>query len=129
MQIAAFPPEGATVTAIFTLVIGRLAEEFNQKLVETVLTLLASARRGLSERELQELVACLDSADDLFPVLRQLRPYRRTARFCGPCGCWKRRFSGIFILLPAVPATIRKDCSSGCGTVHGGMTVPRWPRN
>ena len=74
-RIAAFPREGDTVTAIFTQVIERLAEEFNQKLVETVLTLLASARRGLSERELQELVAGLDGADDLFPVLRQLRPY------------------------------------------------------
>ncbi len=74
-RIAAFPREGDIVTAIFTQVIERLAEEFNQKLVETVLTLLASARRGLSERELQELVAGLDGADDLFPVLRQLRPY------------------------------------------------------
>jgi hypothetical protein len=74
-RIAAFPREGDTVTAIFTQVIERLAEEFNHKLVETVLTLLASARRGLSERELQELVAGLDGADDLFPVLRQLRPY------------------------------------------------------
>ena len=74
-RIAAFPREGDTVTAIFTQVIERLAEEFNPKLVETVLTLLASARRGLSERELQELVAGLAAADDLFPVLRQLRPY------------------------------------------------------
>ncbi len=74
-RIAAFPREGDTVTAIFTQVIERLAEEFNQKLVETVLTLLASARRGLSERELHELVAGLNGADDLFPVLRQLRPY------------------------------------------------------
>ncbi len=74
-RIAAFPHEGDTVTAIFIQVVERLAEEFNQKVVETVLKLLASARRGLSERELQELVAGLDSADDLFPVLRQLRPY------------------------------------------------------
>jgi WD40 repeat protein len=74
-RIAAFPREGDTVTAIFTQVIERLTEEFNEKLVETVLTLLASARRGLSERELQELVAGLDGADDLFPVLRQLRPH------------------------------------------------------
>jgi len=74
-RIATFPREGDTVTAIFTQVIERLAGEFNEKLVETVLTLLASARHGLSERELQELVAGLDGADDLFPVLRQLRPY------------------------------------------------------
>jgi len=74
-RIAAFPHEGDTVTAIFTQVIERLAEEFTPQLVETVLTLLASARRGLSERELQELIADFDGADDLFPVLRQLRPY------------------------------------------------------
>jgi tetratricopeptide (TPR) repeat protein len=74
-RIAAFPREGDTVTAIFTQVIERLDEEFNKKLVERVLRLLASARRGLSERELQELVADLNGADDLFPVLRQLRPY------------------------------------------------------
>jgi tetratricopeptide (TPR) repeat protein len=74
-RIAFFPCEGDTVTAIFTQVIQRLAEEFNPKLVETVLTLLASARRGLSERELQELVAGIEDAEDLFPVLRQLRPY------------------------------------------------------
>lgn len=86
-RIAGFPREGDAVTAIFTQVIERLAEEFNQQLVETVLTLLASARRGLSERELQELVAPLspggrgaggeggDGDDDLFPVLRQLRSY------------------------------------------------------
>jgi hypothetical protein len=63
------------VTEIFTQVVERLEEEFNKELVATVLTLLASARRGLSERELQELVAGLDGADDLFAVLRQLRPY------------------------------------------------------
>lgn len=74
-RIAAFPREGDTVTAIFMQVINRLAEDFNQKLVETVLTLLASARRGLSERELQELLANVTGRDDLFPILRQLRPY------------------------------------------------------
>ncbi len=35
----------------------------------------ASARRGLSGRELHELVAGLDGVDDLFPAPRQLRPY------------------------------------------------------
>lgn len=74
-RIAAFPQEGDTVTAIFTQVIGRLEAEFNRQLVEAVLVLLASARRGLYEREQQDLVAGLDGADDLFPVLRQLRPY------------------------------------------------------
>ena len=74
-RIANFPRDGDTVTAIFTQVFERLAEEFNRTLAETVLTLLASARRGLSEGELYELVAGLGGADDLFPVLRQVRPY------------------------------------------------------
>ena len=74
-RIAAFPQEGDTVTAIFTQVIERLEGEFDPGVVRTVLTLLASARRGLSERELQELTAGLPGADDLFPILRQLRPY------------------------------------------------------
>ncbi len=84
-RIAEFPKEGDTVTAIFTQVIERLEEEFDHETVHAVLTLLASARRGLSERELQELLAPSEfnrkskienqKSEDLFPVLRQLRPY------------------------------------------------------
>jgi WD40 repeat protein len=74
-RIAAFPRAGDTVTAIFTQVIERLEEEFGRELVQTILSALASARRGLSERELQELVAGLSAKGDLFAVLRQLRPY------------------------------------------------------
>jgi telomerase protein component 1 len=74
-RIAAFPSTGDTVTAIFTQVLERLEEEFDSELVRSVLPLLASARRGLSERELQELVASLSGHEDLFHVLRQLRPY------------------------------------------------------
>jgi hypothetical protein len=74
-RIAAFPRAGDTVTAIFTQVIERLEEEFDREVVQTVLSLLACARRGLSEREMQELVAGLAGKEDLFPVLRQLRPY------------------------------------------------------
>jgi Domain of unknown function (DUF4062)/NACHT domain len=82
-RIAAFPHEGDTVTAIFTQVIERLEKEFDQETVHAVLTLLASARRGLSERELQELLVSSNrqsaienlQSSDLFPVLRQLRPY------------------------------------------------------
>jgi len=74
-RIAAFPRDGDAVTALFGQVIDRLAEEFDPRLVERVLTSLAAARRGLSERELQDLVAGLDGAGDLFAVLRQLRPY------------------------------------------------------
>ena len=74
-RIHAFPREGDTVTAIFTQVIERLEDDFGADLTRTILTLLASARRGLSERELEELVASADESGELFPVLRQLRPY------------------------------------------------------
>ena len=74
-RIGHFPREGDTVTAVFVQVIERLEEDFDAELVRTVLTLLASARRGLSEGELQALVADVPGRDDLFPVLRQLRSY------------------------------------------------------
>ncbi|MFI5458011.1 MAG: DUF4062 domain-containing protein [Isosphaerales bacterium] len=75
-----FTPEamrqaGDPVTALFTQVIQRLESDFSPPVVHDVLTLIASARRGLSERELQDLLADLPEADDLFPILRQLRPY------------------------------------------------------
>jgi WD40 repeat protein len=63
------------VEEIFLQVIQRVAEDFDAVLVREVLRLLASARRGLSEPELRRLIEWLDAADDLFPVLRQLRPY------------------------------------------------------
>jgi hypothetical protein len=74
-RIARFPRDGDTVTALFTQVMERLEEEFDRELVRTVLSLLAAARRGLSERELQDLAGGRAGAEDLFPVLRQLRPY------------------------------------------------------
>jgi hypothetical protein len=79
-RIADFPREGDTVTAIFTQVIERLREDFDRKLVRKVLRALAAARRGLSERELLDLaegpeVEISQSKSDLFPILRQLRPY------------------------------------------------------
>jgi uncharacterized protein DUF4062/AAA ATPase-like protein len=74
-RIAAFPRTGDTVTAIFMQVIERLEEEFSRELVQHLLPLLACAHRGLSERELHELVAGLPGREDLFPVLRQLRAY------------------------------------------------------
>jgi nephrocystin-3 len=70
-RIAALPRAGDTITALFMQVLERLEEEFDPGLVRAVLAALASARRGLSERELQDLTA----SEDLFPVLRQLRPY------------------------------------------------------
>src|SRR5205085_12614503 len=61
--------------AIFTQVIERLEDEFDRETARAVVMLLASARRGLSERELQELLTNVAGREDLFPVLRQLRPY------------------------------------------------------
>ncbi|MDD2737079.1 MAG: DUF4062 domain-containing protein [Desulfuromonadaceae bacterium] len=79
-KIAVLPHTGDTLTAIFQQVIQRLREDFNSDTVKGVLTLLSCARRGLSERELLDLfegekVSIEDSTSDLFPILRQLRPY------------------------------------------------------
>ncbi|MDQ3919622.1 MAG: DUF4062 domain-containing protein, partial [Acidobacteriota bacterium] len=74
-RIAALPRGPAATAELFAQVIVRLEEEFDKELVGRVLTLLAAARRGLSESELSEMVADLGSAGDLFPALRQLRPY------------------------------------------------------
>src|SRR5579883_990960 len=79
-RIEQLPRHGDTVTALFRQVIERLEAEFQPEAVRSVLTLLASARRGLSDRELLDLVeghsvAVGQSTSDLFPVLRQLRPY------------------------------------------------------
>jgi telomerase protein component 1 len=82
---AGFSPQvmhkvGDPLTALFVQVIERLETDFEREVVRSVLTSLASARRGLSDRELLGLVEGLDvaieaSASDLFPVLRQLRSY------------------------------------------------------
>src|SRR5262249_18948739 len=72
-RIAGFPHEGDVVKAIFTQVIERIEKEYRVDLGQSVLTLLASARHGLSEAELLELVSGLADPNDLFPVLRQLR--------------------------------------------------------
>jgi telomerase protein component 1 len=74
-RISTLPRDSDTVTAIFTQVIERLEEEFDRDTAQSILTLLASARRGLSERELQELMSSVKGKDDFFPILRQLRPY------------------------------------------------------
>ena len=82
-RIAGLPQTGDTLTAIFHQVIRRLDEDFNEVTVKKVLTLLACSRRGLSERELLDLiegdqVRIEESAGDLFPILRQLRPYMQS---------------------------------------------------
>ena len=83
-HIAALPLGEEAVTDLFIQVIERLEIEFDTKIGRTVLSLVASARRGLSERELQELISkdfspqCAipsPQSNDLFPILRQLRPY------------------------------------------------------
>lgn len=66
---------GDPVTAIFIQVIERLEQDFDRELVDQILALLASARRGLAERELRDLFAGHPRTNDLFPVLRQLRTY------------------------------------------------------
>lgn len=79
-RIEQFPRGEEAVTELFVQVIHRLQDEFDSSTVYEVLSLLASARRGLSDRELLDLiegasVAITDSDSDLFPILRQLRPY------------------------------------------------------
>ncbi|HLW68263.1 MAG TPA: DUF4062 domain-containing protein, partial [Gemmataceae bacterium] len=79
-MLEAITPVADTVTAIFTQVIDRLEDEFSRDTAFSIVTLLGSARRGLSERELLDLlegngVKIEDSKSDLFPILRQLRPY------------------------------------------------------
>jgi telomerase protein component 1 len=79
-RIIDLPQNGDTVTAIFTQMLKRLEEDFTPDLVRAVLRWLGVARRGLSDRELLDLVEgpsvkLEDSTSDLFPILRQLRPY------------------------------------------------------
>lgn len=81
-RIAEFPrPDGPSIReqeliqALFRQMIARLEEEFDPETVRTVLALLGSSRRGLSEKELQALVAPLAARDQLFPILRQIRGY------------------------------------------------------
>ena len=85
-RIESLPHQGDTITQLFIQVIERLEQEFGEKLTTTLLSLLASARRGLSENELSELIAPDEivgddptaktkEAGNLFPILRQLRSY------------------------------------------------------
>lgn len=79
-RIEQFPRGEEAVSQIFKQVLERLQDEFDPITVYDVLSLLASARRGLSDRELLDIVestaiAIDQSETDLFPILRQLRPY------------------------------------------------------
>ena len=78
-RIAAFPHDAADpVAALFAQVIERLRQEFDADVVRTILALIATSRSGMSEPELLEMVEEIDveqSTGDLYPILRQLRPY------------------------------------------------------
>lgn len=79
-RISKFPQGDDSVTELFVQVIHRLQDEFDELTVYDVLSLLACARRGLSDRELLDIiedksVSISKSDSDLFPILRQLRPY------------------------------------------------------
>lgn len=79
-RIQMLPSGEDAVTELFMQVIDRLQDEFDEWVVYEVLTLLACAKRGLSDRELLDLVEEVgadfeNSRSDLFPILRQIRPY------------------------------------------------------
>ena len=75
---AAMRRVGDPILALFTQIILRLESEFAPDLVALVLTLLEVSRHGLTERELRDLTSGTTRPDDLYPVLRQLRPYLAT---------------------------------------------------
>ena len=80
VRIADLPSTGDTLTSIFQQVIRRLCGDFSPQTVRDILTLIACSRNGLSEREMLDILEGPDvqtdeSAGDLFPILRQLRPY------------------------------------------------------
>ena len=92
-RIAQFPQKGDTVTALFMQVIDRLEGDFDKQVVRKALTLLVCSRHGLSQHELLELIeggSVEESTSDLFPILRQVRPYLqyRGALF----DCYHRNF-------------------------------------
>ena len=75
-------PVDDTLTAVFLQVIDRLEFDFDPQVSHKVLSLLASAKEGLSERELLELLARLLPSQDakrrdeeMQVVLRQVRSY------------------------------------------------------
>ena len=78
-RIAAFPHDvDDPISALFGQVIERLREEFDPDVVSKVLALIACSRSGLSDQELLEIIEGIgvnESTSDMYPVLRQLRPY------------------------------------------------------
>jgi len=73
--LRALPSGEEAIYTLFDQMLERLEREFDQSVVRRVLSLLSISRDGLSEREITALIDDLDGKQDLFPVLRQLRPY------------------------------------------------------
>lgn len=79
-RIKAFPAGEDSLTELFIQVINRLENEiFGGEVAKFVLELLSSARHGLTEQELYELVKgnneLSGKVDDIYPILMQIRPY------------------------------------------------------
>jgi len=76
-KIASLPRAGDTVVGMFRQVIGRLSEDFDEHAVSHILSYLGVSRSGLSEPELHSLLEQegVTGRDDLYPILRQMRPY------------------------------------------------------
>lgn len=75
LRLARPPLNNDLIQALFDQILARLEEEHDRETVKTVVTSLAISRRGLAESELAGLVAGLTRGNDLFAILRQLRPY------------------------------------------------------
>ena len=74
------PHSDDPTTDIFKQVIERLEQDFDPAVGRRLLKLLACAYRGLSDREMLELIESVgtridQSTTDLFPILRQIRAY------------------------------------------------------
>jgi hypothetical protein len=76
-RIASLPREGDTVVEMFYQVITRLTQDFDEGVVRHVLSYLGASRAGLSESELRCLLERehAPGIEDLYPILRQIRPY------------------------------------------------------
>ena len=75
LRLARPPRESELIRALFDQILARLEGEHDRETIEAILTSLAVSRRGLAEYELAGIVTGLASGNDLFAILRQLRPY------------------------------------------------------
>ena len=65
----------ADVTDLFVHVLERLSKEYNKQIVERLFCVLECSRSGLNSNELIELMSPLDSSNEYFLILRQVREY------------------------------------------------------